>query len=172
MKTAVIIGAGPAGLTAAYELLTKTDIIPVIIEADNQVGGLSKTIHYKGNKIDIGGHRFFSKSKKVIDWWLQFLPLDPSWHGQEVNLRYQQQDTGYRADKKDAVTGDKMMLVRKRKSRIFYNRKFFDYPLRLNRKTISNLGFLKMCRIGTSYLKAKLFPEKPEQTLEQYFKNH
>ena len=75
MKTAVIIGAGPAGLTAAYELLTKTDIKPIIVEADIQVGGLSKTIDYKGNKIDIGGHRFFSKSKKVIDWWLKFLPL-------------------------------------------------------------------------------------------------
>ncbi|MES1214064.1 MAG: NAD(P)/FAD-dependent oxidoreductase [Bacteroidota bacterium] len=172
MKTAVIIGAGPAGLTAAYELLTKTDIKPVIVEADKQVGGLSKTINYKGNKIDIGGHRFFSKSKKVIDWWLHFLPLDPTYSEDKINLRYQNKNAAYTAAKKDLANQDRVMLVRKRKSRIFYNKKFFDYPLRLNGKTISNLGFIKMCRIGISYLYAKLFPEKPEQTLEQYFKNH
>ncbi|MCW3119535.1 MAG: UDP-galactopyranose mutase [Chitinophagaceae bacterium] len=172
MKTAVIIGAGPAGLTAAYELLTKTDIIPVIIENDNQVGGLSKTINYKGNKIDIGGHRFFSKSKKVIDWWLHFLPLDPTWHENKINLRYQNKNAGYAPEKKGPAIDDKLMLVRKRKSRIFYNRKFFDYPLRLSGNTISNLGLIRMCHIGFSYLYAKLFPEKPEHSLEHYFKNH
>jgi protoporphyrinogen oxidase len=172
MKTAVIIGAGPAGLTAAYELLTKTDIKPVIIEAEKQVGGLSKTINYKGNKIDIGGHRFFSKSKKIIDWWLQFLPLDPAYEGDKINLWYQNKNTEYNQDQRKPADDDKIMLVRKRKSRIFYNRKFFDYPLRLNGKTIGNLGLLKMSRIGFSYLYAKLFPEKPELTLEQYFKNH
>jgi len=95
MKTAIIIGAGPAGLTAAYELLTKTSIIPIIIDTDKQVGGLSKTIEYKGNKIDIGGHRFFSKSNKVIDWWLQFLPLDPAFTGNHIRLQYQNKVTGY-----------------------------------------------------------------------------
>src|ERR1700710_2639108 len=88
-KTAIIIGAGPAGLTAAYELLTRTDIIPVIVEADSQVGGLSKTINYKGNKIDIGGHRFFSKSEKVIKWWLHFLPLDASAKLGHIEIGYQ-----------------------------------------------------------------------------------
>jgi len=70
-KKAIIIGAGPAGLTAAYELLNKTDIIPIIYEATNTIGGISKTIDYKGNKMDIGGHRFFSKSDRVMDWWLK-----------------------------------------------------------------------------------------------------
>ena len=65
-KTAIIIGAGPAGLTAAYELLHKTDIKPIIFEFDKQVGGISKTVNYKGNRIDIGGHRFFSKSDRVM----------------------------------------------------------------------------------------------------------
>ncbi len=70
-KTAVIIGAGPAGLTAAYELLTRTDIRPIVIEMSDQVGGISRTVNYRGNRIDIGGHRFFSKSDRVMNWWLQ-----------------------------------------------------------------------------------------------------
>ena len=68
-KRAVIIGAGPAGLTAAYELLDKTDIKPIIFEKSNDIGGLSKTVNYKGNRIDLGGHRFFSKSDRVMQWW-------------------------------------------------------------------------------------------------------
>src|SRR5664280_1018089 len=74
-KTAIIIGAGPAGLTAAYELLDKTDIKPIIYEKSYDIGGISKTINYKGNRIDIGGHRFFSKSERVMDWWMNILPL-------------------------------------------------------------------------------------------------
>ncbi len=74
-KTAIIIGAGPAGLTAAYELLDNTDIKPVIYEKTDDTGGISKTIDYNGNKIDIGGHRFFSKSQRILDWWLNILPL-------------------------------------------------------------------------------------------------
>ena len=74
-KTAIIIGAGPAGLTAAYELLDKTNIKPIIYEKSKDIGGISKTINYKGNRIDIGGHRFFSKSERVMDWWINILPL-------------------------------------------------------------------------------------------------
>lgn len=171
MKTAVIIGAGPAGLTAAYELLTKTDLIPIVIEADKQAGGLSKTIDYKGNKIDIGGHRFFSKSKKVIDWWLQFLPLDPAYTDESIRLRYQNKNADYIHNKNSINDPDKIMLVRKRKSRIFYQKRFFDYPLRLNAQTFKNLGLVKMGKIGFSYLFAKLTPDKKEDTLEQFFKN-
>ncbi len=76
MRKAIIIGGGPAGLTAAYELLKHTDIKPVILEQSEYVGGLAKTVNYKGNRIDIGGHRFFSKSDKVINWWLNILPID------------------------------------------------------------------------------------------------
>ena len=75
-RQAVVIGAGPAGLTAAYELLTRTDIRPIVIEQDSLVGGISRTVNYKGNRIDIGGHRFFSKSDRVMNWWLDMLPLE------------------------------------------------------------------------------------------------
>src|SRR6516225_11095882 len=74
-KTAIIIGAGPAGLTAAYELLERTNIVPVILEKSGDIGGISKTVNYKGNRMDIGGHRFFSKSDRVMEWWLNILPL-------------------------------------------------------------------------------------------------
>ena len=74
-KIAIIIGAGPAGLTAAYELLEKTDIKPIIFEMSSDIGGISKTVNYKGNRMDIGGHRFFSKSDKVMDWWSNILSL-------------------------------------------------------------------------------------------------
>ncbi|MFT3947647.1 MAG: NAD(P)/FAD-dependent oxidoreductase [Agriterribacter sp.] len=166
---AIIIGAGPAGLTAAYELLTKTDIIPVIIESDSQVGGLSKTIDYKGNKIDIGGHRFFSKSTEVIDWWLQFLPLENT-TGQPVEITYQNKTTVL-SPAGNASGNDNVMMIRPRKSRIYYQNKFFDYPLQLNGKTISNLGFSKMIRIGFSYFLSKISPRKKEKSLEDFFIN-
>ncbi|HEY4207277.1 MAG TPA: NAD(P)/FAD-dependent oxidoreductase [Puia sp.] len=156
MQTAIIIGAGPAGLTAAYELLTRTDIIPVVIEADKQVGGLSKTIHFKGNRIDIGGHRFFSKSQKVVDWWLHFLPLASAQAGELPE---------------HAVNEDRFMLLRSRRSRIYYKRNFFDYPLQISRAMIRRLGRWKMVRIGLSYLRAKAFPIRREDNLEQFFIN-
>src|SRR5580693_9146223 len=74
-RYAVIIGAGPAGLTAAYELLTRTDVVPIVLEKSTYMGGISRTVNYKGNRIDIGGHRFFSKSDRVMNWWLQFMPI-------------------------------------------------------------------------------------------------
>ncbi len=74
-KEAIIIGAGPAGLTMAHELLARTDITPIVLEAGDALGGISRTANYKGNRIDIGGHRFFSKSDRVMQWWLERLPL-------------------------------------------------------------------------------------------------
>src|SRR6266567_8661108 len=84
MKKAVIIGAGPAGLTAAYELLTRTDIMPIVLERSAYMGGISRTVNYKGNRIDIGGHRFFSKSDRVMEWWLKMLPLEASENGPQA----------------------------------------------------------------------------------------
>src|SRR6266540_7009043 len=106
---AIIIGAGPAGLTAAYELLTRTGIHPIVIERYDYMGGISRTVQYKGNRMDIGGHRFFSKSDRVMNWWLQQLP-------QEIS-------------EEDAEKQDDVMLVRTRKSRIYFLRKFFEYPI-------------------------------------------
>jgi len=170
-KTAIIIGAGPAGLTAAYELLTKTDIVPIVIEQDAQVGGLSKTINYKGNKIDIGGHRFFSKSERVINWWLQFLPLEAGNAKDPIDIRYHNQHASIAVSDEQQGHGENVMMLRPRKSRIYYQRKFFDYPLQLNMQTIRLLGWKKILRIGAAYLKAKAFPLRPETNLAQFFTN-
>src|SRR4249919_294649 len=88
-RTAIIIGAGPAGLTAAYELLDKTDVRPTVLEASNEIGGIARTVNYKGNRIDIGGHRFFSKSDRVMEWWLNILPLEPGVEGTEISYQNQ-----------------------------------------------------------------------------------
>ena len=169
MRKAIIIGAGPAGLTAAYELLTRTDIIPILIENDIQVGGLSKTVDYKGNKIDLGGHRFFSKSQKVLDWWLNILPLQEE-AGDDIRIRYHNKTTVV-SNTASQVNEEGRMMVRPRKSRIFYRGNFFDYPLQLNWRTARNLGAGKMLLIGLSYLKAKFFPVKPEKSLADFFIN-
>src|ERR1700742_3311360 len=86
-KKAIIIGAGPAGLTAAYELLKKTDIQPIILEKSGDIGGISKTVNYKGNRIDIGGHRFFSKSDRVMNWWMQFMPIADAAEVREISYQ-------------------------------------------------------------------------------------
>ena len=78
MKKAVIIGAGPAGLTAAYELLKKTDIQPVILEESPYIGGISRTAEYKGNRMDLGGHRFFTKNAQVEEIWEELMPIQGS----------------------------------------------------------------------------------------------
>ena len=89
-KTALIIGAGPAGLTAAWELLERTEIQPIVFEMSEYMGGISRTVNYKGNRIDIGGHRFFSKSDRVMNWWLQQMPMESI--GEEaLELKYQGQ---------------------------------------------------------------------------------
>src|SRR5215470_6704436 len=87
-KKAIIVGAGPAGLTAAYELLKRTDIIPIILEKSGEIGGISRTINYKGNRMDMGPHRFFSKSDRVMDWWLNIMPLEQE-AGAKATISYQ-----------------------------------------------------------------------------------
>jgi protoporphyrinogen oxidase len=83
-KKAIIIGAGPAGLTAGLELLRRSDIVPIILEASDEIGGISRTIRYKGNRMDIGGHRFFSKSDRVMQWWMDLMPPDASVPGSDA----------------------------------------------------------------------------------------
>lgn len=133
----VIIGAGPAGLTAGYELI-KNGYEVVILESDSLIGGISKTIDYKGNKIDLGGHRFFSKIPEVNRWWSDVLKDD--------------------------------FLKRDRKSRIFYERKFYDYPISLNMTTLRNLGFYKIIKIGITYFSSLIF-KREEKSLEDFFIN-
>ena len=146
----VVMGGGPAGLTAALELIRSGRRNVVVIEQESQVGGISRTVHYKGNRMDIGGHRFFSKSDLVMDWWQNILPL---------------QDT------RGPETADNVMLIRHRLSRILYLRKFFDYPISLRWNTLKNLGPIRVFSMGLGYLKALVFPIRPEKTLEDFFIN-
>jgi protoporphyrinogen oxidase len=174
-KVAIIIGAGPAGLTAAYELAKRSDIKPVIFEADSQVGGISKTVNYKGNRIDIGGHRFFSKSDRVMEWWMGILPLQATESGgqSEIDLTYHNRHHSVTAalEGADPENTDEVMLVRPRVSRILYDRKFFDYPIKFSLGTLSGLGLLRSIRIFLSYIKARLMPIRPERSLRDFIVN-
>jgi len=167
MKQAVIIGAGPAGLTAAYELLTRSNIKPIVLESSTYMGGISRTVNYKGNRIDIGGHRFFSKSDRVMNWWLQHMPLSESAQAGQV-ITYQNRTTDLPSDAKTGI-GDAVMLLRNRKSRIYFLRKFFEYPIQLSGQTLKNLGLVRTIKIGFSYLWAALFPPRHIDNLEQFF---
>ena len=171
-KTAIIIGAGPAGLTAAYELLAKTDIKPIVIEKSNDIGGISKTVVHNGNRIDIGGHRFFSKSDRVMKWWQKILPLQGSDSKDDILLekQFNKKSVGKNIEKgPDPEKVDRVMLIRNRLSRIFFLRKFFDYPVTLNVKTISNLGIFRIIKIGWTYVWIQLFPIKKIDSLEDFF---
>jgi protoporphyrinogen oxidase len=173
-KRAIIIGAGPAGLTAAYELLTRTDIKPIVLERSEHMGGLSCTVNFKGNRIDIGGHRFFSKSDRVMEWWLGQMPIQANGHGPQ-NIKYhgmrREIDAGSSNGGASAAKSGRVMLLRKRKSRIYFLRKFFDYPIRLTLDTLKKLGLPLTIRAGFSYLKSALFPRKSVQNLEDFFIN-
>jgi len=161
-RRAIIVGAGPAGLTAAFELLERTDIRPIILEATQDIGGISKTVNYRGNRIDIGGHRFFSKSSRVMAWWNKILPVDSL--AEQAKGRDRLWSSTYTPDMK-------AMLIRERVSRIYFLRKFFDYPVTLSLKTILNLGLVRMMRIGLSYIGSMIFRIHPERSLEDFFIN-
>jgi protoporphyrinogen oxidase len=177
-KVAVVVGAGPAGLTAAYELLQRSDVVPIVIEADSQVGGISKTIVYRGNRMDLGGHRFFSKSDWVMKWWQAMLPVaheSPTEHRtprQSVTtLAYHGERLAFTPESHPGSADERVLLVRRRLSRIFYRRRFFDYPLKLNATTLRNLGLAYSTAVGLSYLWARLAPRFPEVTLEDFLFN-
>lgn len=175
MVKVVIIGAGPAGLTAAYELLSRSkDYDVTILEATEEIGGISRTVNYKGNRMDIGGHRFFSKSDRVMDWWLKMMPIEGQTTDLELTFKYQGQSkeisvlahaTGNNVNK------DNIMLIRDRLSRIYFLRKFFNYPVSLSLSTLKNLGLFRIINIGLSYAYIRVKPRKPEVTLEDFFIN-
>ena len=171
-KTAVIAGAGPAGLTAALELLRRSDYQPLVFDLDSQVGGISKTVNYRGNRMDLGGHRFFSKSDWVMNWWQDILPVSASEEELAgVTLAYQGQKRAFSASASGERHPDRAMLVRPRLSRIYYRRKFFDYPLKLNAATLGNLGWIEAGFLGSSYVRSRILPRSPEKTLEDFFIN-
>ena len=190
--TAIIVGAGPAGLTAALELCTRTGIHPIVLEKSQSVGGLARSVIYKGNRMDIGGHRFFSKSDRVMDWWLRILPIESS-RREDIRLVYHNQTRTISAashsldselveaaklvavaDYPDADSeldaADNVMLVRPRLSRIYFMREFYDYPMKLSVETLWKLGPIRSTRIAVSYLRAAMFPRR-ERTLEDFFIN-
>jgi len=203
-RTAIIIGAGPAGLTAALELLRRTNIKPIVLEASDEIGGISRTIRYKGYRMDIGGHRFFSKSDRVMRWWIDLMPPEAdtdtviSYQGRQrvVEIPVAQQEepplrgmgplepevevdedalaaTG-RTEKviaPEPADPDLVMLIRPRKSRIYYLRKFFDYPITLTATTLGNLGAMRTIRVGISYVISQVKQIAPEKSLEDFLIN-
>jgi len=217
-KTAIIIGAGPAGLTAGLELLRRSDIRPILLEATQEIGGISRTIRYKGNRMDIGGHRFFSKSDRVMKWWMDLMPPAVEENCEAAEIKYQgkvrtvpmharvkpepvlrrvratAQSAVALADNPDendayaepfsggiedaGATGtpalpdpDLVMLIRPRKSRIYYLRKFFDYPIKLTSATLANLGATRAVKVGISYMMSRVKQITPEKSLEDFLIN-
>ncbi len=129
----VVIGAGPAGLTAAYEMVKRGDPV-VVLESDDVVGGISRTVERDGWRFDIGGHRFFTKVQPVEDFWHE-------------------------------VLSDDDFLLRPRMSRLFYQGKYYDYPLQAT-NALRNLGLRESFLCGLSYLWARIHPPKDETNYE------
>ena len=168
MKKVIVIGAGPAGLTAAYELLKRDKEAEVtIFEESNCFGGISRTVQYNGNRMDMGGHRFFSKIPEVNEWWDQMLPMQgaPSYDDRKLDRKVPLEKNGPDPEKEDRV-----MLTRHRVSRILFDDKFYDYPVSLKPETLKNMGFFKTMQVGFSYL-ASLLHKRPDDNLENFYIN-
>lgn len=166
-KSVIIIGAGPAGLTAAYELLKKSDVKPIVLEAESFVGGISRTFDYKGNRMDIGGHRFFTKSEEVNKLWEELMPIQgsPSFDDKLLNNEKEFAKGGPDPEKDEDV-----MLLRHRVSRIYFLKKFFDYPISLKPRTFINMGFCRTMSSGFGYLHSCIF-KREENSLEDFYVN-
>jgi protoporphyrinogen oxidase len=173
LQKALIIGAGPAGLTAAFELVHRTKIQPIVLEKSEYMGGISRTVCYKDNRIDIGGHRFFSKSDRVMDWWTSVMPVAAANETAPHKIAYhgQTRQVAVPLSAPCPDTTDRVMLIRTRKSRIYFLRQFFDYPIQLSAQTLKQLGLMRTLKVGISYLLSLLHQITPEKTLEQFFIN-
>jgi protoporphyrinogen oxidase len=171
-RKAVIIGAGPAGLTAALEFLRRSDIVPIVLEASLEIGGISRTVQYNGNRMDIGGHRFFSKNDWVMNWWAQLMPVRTD-GANDIKIRYQNKERNLPAQPTTdlATDEDLVMIVRPRKSRIYFLRKFFDYPITLTAGTLRGLGAVRTLKVGLSYILTKFNQIRPEKSLEDFLIN-
>ena len=168
MQKVIIIGAGPAGLTVADKLLNNKNKYDVIIlEETQEIGGISKTVRYKGNRMDIGGHRFFSKNQEVMKYWEELMPLQGvnSFDDEKLGRKKELSKCGPNPN-----TEDEVMLVRQRVSRIYFVKKFFDYPISLKWQTLKNMGLIRTIKVGFSYIKAVIF-KKEENSLEDFYIN-
>ena len=185
-RIAVIAGAGPAGLTAAWELLARTEVHPIVVEPTAAIGGIARTHVHNGNRMDIGGHRFFSKSERVMTWWFSMLPPQGAPAADdiaqehavdlatEVVLRVLAPKSQVLEDRRpapDPEREDRVMLHRSRLSRIYFARHFFPYPLRITLLVAWRLGLVNTALITLSYLWAKLFPRRDETFLDAFFIN-
>ena len=169
-QSVVIIGGGPAGLTAAWELVKdggseQYDV--TVLEATREFGGISRTVKHDGNRMDIGGHRFFSKDDRIMDWWKDVLPLQgaPSYDDKKLHREHDMEPGG-----PDPEIEDKVMLKRHRVSRIYWNRHFLDYPISLSANTLKAMGFKLTMVAGFSYLKSMVH-KLPETNLENFYIN-
>ncbi len=169
-KDVIIIGAGPAGLTMAHELLKNNgdkQYNVIILEETQEIGGISKTVKYNENRMDIGGHRFFSKDKRVMNFWSELMPIQGknSFDDEKLGREKPLAKGGPDPEKEDNV-----MLIRQRVSRIYYLKKFFDYPISMKMQTFKNMGFGRTIKAGFSYLKSLIF-KREEKSLEDFYIN-
>lgn len=167
MKKVIIIGAGPAGLTAANELLKNGDYEVKILEETDDIGGISKTVKYNGNRMDIGGHRFFSKDERILNYWENIMQVQgyDSFDDKKLQRIKQLKIGGPDPEKVDNV-----MLIRNRVSRIYCFKKFFDYPITMKKETFKNMGLKRTMKAGFSYLKS-IFAKRKEKSLEDFYVN-
>ena len=213
-KTAIIVGAGPAGLTAALEFVRRSDIRPVVLEASEEIGGISRTIRYKGNRMGYRGPPLFLKEATAlcsggsISCRRKF-PVErrqrSTYQGQSTTIRghVKQESVPRTAPRRSSrphgnsragtylcsrtlsttahtesagsVPGrdeDLVMLIRPRKSRIYYLRRFFDYPIKLSLATLSSLGMVRTLRVAFSYVWSRFHQIQPERSLEDFLINH
>lgn len=166
-KRVIIIGAGPAGITAAFQLLKNTGIKPIILEESEFVGGISRTAIYKNNRMDLGGHRFFTKNMQVMKIWEKLMPIQGSPSMDDINLG---REFNWSPSGPNPETEDKVFLLRNRVSRIFYLRKFFNYPISLSAETFANMGFVRTMKAGIGYL-ASIIHKRKEKSLEDFYIN-